>query len=180
MRSWLPVPGTTSGRLVEAALELFGALGFAAVGVGTVAERAGVTTGSLYHHFGSKEGLYRVVRTDVERRVADRLEGAYAARPAQTLAELFPVLAVGFDYLVGSGYARLLAEPSPAAPDAPEGTDAVEDLLARWLPNGATLAALVAAAWRAALWHASTGPDAVQDARSALERLLAGAEFRAR
>ncbi len=62
MRSWIPVPETTTGRLVYAALELFGAHGYAPVGVSTIASHAGVTTGSLYHHFGSKEGLYRLAR----------------------------------------------------------------------------------------------------------------------
>jgi AcrR family transcriptional regulator len=174
MQSWLPVPGTTSGRLVEAALELFGAHGFAAIGVGAISERAGVTTGSLYHHFGSKEGLYRLVRTDVERRVLDRLEGAAAARPVRKLAELAPVLGIGFDYLIASGYARMLAEPSPEPSGASAGTDAVEELLSRWIPDGEALSPLVAAAWRAALWHASTDQRAVEAARTALIRLLTG------
>jgi len=173
MRSWLPVPGTTSGRLVEAALELFGAHGFAPVGVVSIAERAGVTTGSLYHHFGSKEGLYRLVRSDVEQRLVDRLEGAVAARPVTSIADLAPVLLVGFDYLVASGYARLLGE-SP--PDAAAREDPVEQLLSRWIAQGETLSALVAAAWRAALWHASIDPRGVAGARSALERLVGGVE----
>ncbi len=37
---------------------------------------AEVTTGALYHHFGSKLGLYTFVRDDVERRLLDRMEGA--------------------------------------------------------------------------------------------------------
>jgi AcrR family transcriptional regulator len=37
-----------------------------------------VTTGSLYHHFESKIGLYLVVREEMEQRVVDRMTGAAA------------------------------------------------------------------------------------------------------
>jgi AcrR family transcriptional regulator len=173
VRSWIPVPKTTTGRLVSAALELFGAYGYAPVGVATIASHAGVTTGSLYHHFNSKEGLYHLVRTDVEQRVVDRLEGAAATTEVSGFSELGPVLLVGFDYLVRSGYPRLLGEPSPEAPDGTIRPDPVEDLVDRLLGGQQTpMPALVAAAWRTALWHASDGPRAAQDARAALDRLL--------
>lgn len=176
MRSWIPVPGTTTGRLVVAALELFGSQGFAPVSVASIAEHAGVTTGALYHHFGSKAGLYYLVRADVEQRVLDRLEGAAAGRTVGSLAELAPVLLVGFDYLVGSGYARMLGETSPVAPDGAAAPDVIERLLGRLLgADGAPMEALICAAWRAALWHASDGPAPARDARAGLARLLTGA-----
>jgi hypothetical protein len=50
------------------------------VTVGEIAAGAGVTTGPLYHHFGSKLGLYAFVRDEAERRLLDRMEGAAAAR----------------------------------------------------------------------------------------------------
>jgi AcrR family transcriptional regulator len=175
MRSWIPVPGTTTGRLVDAALELFGSHGFAPVAVSSIAERAGVTTGSLYHHFGSKAGLYQLVRADVEQRVLDRLEGAASVRSVRTLADLSPVLLVGFDYLVSSGFTRLLAEVSPEPSDSARQPDAVERFLARNIASDAApLEMLVGAAWRAALWRASDGPKPAREARTAFERLLAG------
>jgi hypothetical protein len=82
------------------------------------------------------------------------------------------VLLVGFDYLVASGYARLLAEPAPEVQGAPERPDPIEQLVASWIPDGTTLAVLVAASWRAALWHASGGPASARDARYAVERLF--------
>ena len=94
---------------MQEALAAFGARGYDAVGVTELAASAGVTIGSLYHHFGSKAGLYDLVRTDVERRVLDRMEGAAAVRDAHEPAGLAVVLLVGYDYLVGSGFARLLA-----------------------------------------------------------------------
>ena len=167
VRSWVPVPGTTTGRLVEAALSLFGAEGFQAVGVGALAARAGVTTGALYHHFGSKAGLYVAVRADVERRVLDRLEGAAALREIRTVADLAPVVLVGVDYLVGAGYARLLAEPAPD-----EVPDEVERFFDALLPDpAAPVGALLAAAWRITLSRAASGDVT---ARASLERLLLG------
>lgn len=175
MRSWIPVPGTTTGRLVVAALEMFGAHGFAPVGVAGIAERAGVTTGSLYHHFGSKAGLYQLVRADVEQRVIDRLEGAASGRSVRSVVDLEPILLVGFDYLVSSGFARLLAEASPEPSGGVRQPDQIEALLGRLLPSGsAPVEALIGAAWRAALWHASDGLAAARDARAALARLLTG------
>jgi AcrR family transcriptional regulator len=175
VRSWVPVPGTTAGRLVVAALELFGSRGFDAVAVGGIAQRAGVTTGSLYHHFGSKEALYRLVRVDVEQRVVDRLEGAASMRSVRTVNDLEPVLLVGFDYLVTNGLSRLLGEGSPRPSEGIREPDGIERLIRRLVASDdPPLAALVAAAWREALWHASHGPDSVRDTRAAFSRLLTG------
>ncbi len=174
-RSWIPVPGTTTGRLVAAALELFGAHGFDAISVGTIAAHAGVTTGSLYHHFGSKAELYHLVRADVERRVLDRLEGATSARPVRVVADLAPVLLVGFDYLVSSGFTRLLAEAAPERDEGSRKPDEIERFVKRVIVrNDAPLESLIAAAWRSALLHASDTPDDARRARRALQRLLAG------
>ncbi|MEH1130394.1 TetR/AcrR family transcriptional regulator [Micromonospora sp. CPCC 206061] len=152
MRSWVPVPGTTKARLVDQALTEFGERGFAAVGVTELARGADVTIGSLYHHFGSKVGLYTVVREDVEQRVLDRMEGAAAIRPK----DLGGVLLVAFDYLVRAGFARLLAEPHPERT-----ADPVEAFLATLADrDGTPVSRLLIAAWRAALDAAA---DAMRD-----------------
>jgi TetR/AcrR family transcriptional regulator len=54
----------TKERLCDEALRLFARRGVDAVGVQEVVDAAGVTKPSLYHHFGSKEGL---VQTLVDR-----------------------------------------------------------------------------------------------------------------
>lgn len=43
--------------IVEAAIEHFAREGYRGTGIAAIAEAAGVTTGGLLHHFGSKEGL---------------------------------------------------------------------------------------------------------------------------
>nr|WP_281352418.1 helix-turn-helix domain-containing protein [Phytoactinopolyspora alkaliphila] len=62
--------------MIEAAMHHFERAGFEGCGVTELAAKAGVTTGALYHHFGSKLGLYVAVRGDLEKRVVDRMEGA--------------------------------------------------------------------------------------------------------
>lgn len=51
----------TRSALIEAAAEVFAREGFAAARVEEIAERAHVTTGALYAHFQSKQGLFLAV-----------------------------------------------------------------------------------------------------------------------
>ena len=62
----------TRGALLATARELFGQRGFTAVGIEEIAARAGVTTGALYHHFGSKRGLFRAVFDAMEAELMER------------------------------------------------------------------------------------------------------------
>jgi AcrR family transcriptional regulator len=159
------------GRLVQAALELFGASGYQAVPVAAIARRAGVTTGPLYHHFHDKAGLYNLVRADVERRVTDRFETAATLLAVRSVADLVPVLLTGFDYLVAAQLTRLLAEEPPGSSGRPP--DPVEHMVDELLPHAARLGYLVAAVWRSALWRAGAGTDAAAQARDDLIRVLA-------
>ena len=183
-KNWVPIPGTAKARLLELALRDFGARGFEGVNVVELAAEAGVTTGSLYHHFENKLGLYGVVRDEVEQRVLDRMEGAAAgmlgasAHGQQTPAEaaagssaaVRAALLVGFDAALKQGAARLLSEPDPRA-----GPDRIAALLAEIGPADLPeLAPLLAAAWRAALASAAARPDEAQQVRRALERLASG------
>src|SRR6266705_2530297 len=49
------------GEIVAAALEVFGERGFAATKLADVARRAGVTKGTVYLYFDSKEALFKAV-----------------------------------------------------------------------------------------------------------------------
>ena len=164
MREWVPAPSSARGRLATEALAAFGAQGYDGVAVGELARAAGVTTGSLYHHFGSKLGLYAVVREEVERRLLDRMEGAAAAVGRSGTGAVEAALLVGFDYAAAHEFARLLAEPDPGG-----GADPVEKLLVRL--DGDPRGRLLAAAWRAALSAAGTGTDRAR-CRSALASLV--------
>lgn len=151
---WIPTRSSAKGRLVLDALEAFGAHGYDGANVAALAAAAGVTTGALYHHFGNKLGLYDVVRTEVERRVLDRLEGAVAARGGDTpVAAARTGLLVAFDHLIAQGYIRLLADPHPARLDDP-----IDAFVARTTDRrGVPVGRILVAAWRAALRAVSDG-----------------------
>lgn len=133
-----------------AALGAFGEAGYDGVSVLALARAADTTTGSLYHHFESKLGLYAFVRADVERRVLDRIAGALDTGAAPTTA-----LAAAFDYVRRAGFHRLLAEPHPGGGPDPLAALLREHLAAAPPPLGA----LLAAAWRAALAASADGAD---------------------
>ena len=101
-----------------------------------------------------------MVRQEVERRVLDRMEGAVAAVGATEAGAAQAALLVGFDYVTGHQFARLLAEPDPGG-----GADPVEELLVRL--DGDPRGRLLAAAWRAALATTTSG-TARSRCRSAL------------
>jgi AcrR family transcriptional regulator len=63
----------TRASLLQAALELFGSDGFADTSLDDVVTRAQVTKGALYHHFGSKEGLFAAVYEQLQHDVSDRV-----------------------------------------------------------------------------------------------------------
>jgi len=47
----------TRQRILDAAIDMFSEVGYAAAGLGEIIERAGMTKGALYHHFESKDAL---------------------------------------------------------------------------------------------------------------------------
>lgn len=164
MREWVPVSTSPKGRLVLAAVAAFGARDFDEVTVGELSASAEVTTGALYHHFGSKLGLYEFVRADVERRLLDRMEGAAAVSGRDDAARVRAALLVGFDFAVGQRFLRILGEP-PAGADG----DRLAELLGS-ATGSPVLGRVLAAAWRAALAAIADGSDPM-DARTALEVL---------
>lgn len=169
MRQWIPVSTSPKGRLALAAVRQFGARPFGEVTVGELAAAAKVTTGAIYHHFGSKLGLYAFVREDVEQRLLDRMEGAVAAAGSDRSAAVGAALLVGFDFAVREGFLHLLGAPPPGA----ERDRLAEMLSARTTPESHVLGRVLAAAWRAALLAVAEGSKP-QQARAALLAL----EFR--
>jgi AcrR family transcriptional regulator len=102
---------STRNALMVAARTLFAEHGYADVSVGQIGKDAGVTTGAIYHHFDSKEGIFRAVYDDLVASTAARIAEARRINPAPTLladCELF------FDACADPTYFRITAD-APAA-----------------------------------------------------------------
>ena len=162
----IPVPGSAKARLIAAGIAHFQADGYERASVVEIAADAAVTTGSLYHHFGSKLGLYRVIREEMERRMTERMEGAVAAvgggRDGVRVA-----LEVSFDAAIRFGVNRILAEPSPG-----EWPDPVASTVEHIISGNSIAAQCVVAAWRGALMAVANGSSR-EAARSGLVWVLA-------
>ncbi len=148
-----------------AALDLFGNHPFESVAVSELATAAQVTTGALYHHFGSKLLLYDFVRRDVEQRVVDRIEGAVGAGSPGHSATVTAALLVSFDFAVDQRFSHMLGAPPVAAAE-----DRLAGALTSAAASGAVIGRLLAASWRAALLAVADGADR-NETRSALAAL---------
>ncbi|MQY22615.1 hypothetical protein NRB20_57330 [Nocardia sp. RB20] len=69
----------TVADLLGAARDLFARNGYAATSLDAVCEAAQLSKGALYHHFGSKQLLFRAVYEKEQERIAARVVRAYAA-----------------------------------------------------------------------------------------------------
>ncbi|HEY1450824.1 MAG TPA: TetR/AcrR family transcriptional regulator [Solirubrobacteraceae bacterium] len=75
----------TRDALIDAGRALFAERGYAEVSVGELAQHAGVSTGALYHQFGSKQDLFAAVYAATSQGVSARIVQARASGPAPSL-----------------------------------------------------------------------------------------------
>ena len=68
----------TRGQLIAIARRLFADRGYEDTSIEAVLKEAGVSRGSLYHHFASKEALFEAVAEDVETSVGEQTLAAAA------------------------------------------------------------------------------------------------------
>lgn len=68
--------GDTRRRVVEGAVEVFSERGFAEATVSDVVARSGVSTGSIYHHFGGKGELFLAIWNELSEVIEQRMETA--------------------------------------------------------------------------------------------------------
>jgi AcrR family transcriptional regulator len=78
-----PAPLPSADRILQGALELFSSKGYDATSVREICAAAGITKPTLYHFYGSKEGVYRALvdgaLADFRRDVTAALEGSGSA-----------------------------------------------------------------------------------------------------
>jgi AcrR family transcriptional regulator len=77
----------TRERLIEAAREQFGAVGYEAASLDAILAAAGVKRGALYHHFESKQELFDAVLDREVAAIAERIakEAGAASDPVESL-----------------------------------------------------------------------------------------------
>lgn len=93
-------PDTARGRLLAAAARLFRDKGYAGTTVRDIAGAVGILSGSLFHHFSSKEDILFAVMETVIAAMRQDLETALAGAPTPQ-ARVRALIAVELAYLHG-------------------------------------------------------------------------------
>ena len=70
-----------SGEILAAAVEVFARRGFAAADVQEIADKAGVGKGTVYRHFGTKEGLFLAAADRGARQLREAVDATRTGSP---------------------------------------------------------------------------------------------------
>ncbi|MBB4929517.1 AcrR family transcriptional regulator [Lipingzhangella halophila] len=178
----------TMRELIAAGRELFARNGFGAVSLAELTQRAGVTKGALYHHFGSKMGLFRAVVAEVQYDVGARVAAAAEATPdpwtrltsgcaaflaASSDREVQQIMLVDGPAVLGWSEWRAMDEAASERHLTEALTELVEDGTIAHQPVRPLVHLLSGAMNEAALWLARSGdPKDLSDTVAALTRLL--------
>ena len=71
----------TRTKLIAAARQAFGTVGYAEASMDDFTGEAGLTRGALYHHFGDKKGLLQAVIQQIDAEMTARLHKVSAKAP---------------------------------------------------------------------------------------------------
>ncbi len=105
----------TRAKLIEAGTELFADRGYANVGTEEIVERARVTRGALYHHFGDKRDLFRAVHERLEQNLVEDIGAAIAADPREDPLDVLEVAARAvLDIAIDRSIARITLIDAPS------------------------------------------------------------------
>jgi AcrR family transcriptional regulator len=105
----------TRAKLIEVGIELFSERGYAAVGTEEIVDRAEVTRGALYHHFGDKRDLFRAVHEELEQQIVAGIGAALEANPREDPLEALEVAAGAvLDVALDSKIARVTLIDAPS------------------------------------------------------------------
>ncbi|MCO1658859.1 TetR/AcrR family transcriptional regulator [Pseudonocardia humida] len=120
---------TARARIRDVALALLAEHGVAATSIRGVADAAGVSTGLVQHHFGSKAGLVQACDDFAIGAVLDQARRAAAGDAQQPgfTAQMYPASEASVRYL-----ARALVDGSPAAAEL---FDSGAELAEKWLSS---------------------------------------------
>jgi len=104
----------TAHSIVDTATVLFAESGFTAVALEDVAAAAGVTRGAVYHHYGSKRGLFVAVVARLQGRVASAVVAAADQAGPDAAAQLRAGCLAFLDAVTDAAAVRTLLVDAPA------------------------------------------------------------------
>lgn len=178
----------TRRALTAEGRRLFARSGYGAVALTEITQGAGVTKGALYHHFGSKAGLFRAVVEQVQHGVADRVAaaaesvddpweqlvlGCRAFLTASADPDVQQIMLIDAPAVLGWHEWRTMDEAASARHLAEALTTLIDNGIIARQPVAPLAHLLSGAMNEAALWLArSTGPHDLADTAAALDRLL--------
>ena len=168
MKEWIPIPGTNKDVIIQLALEEFTEKGYKKVNITDLAKRANLTTGAIYHHFGSKAKLYEMIRKDVEKRIIDRMEGAASVFEEPTEA-IQNALIAGMAFVVKNNFSQLISEDPPY-----QNNDLIVNCMYELRKNKVTIPIEVPliSAWRSILKEISVGKITYEDGKLLMKWLI--------
>jgi AcrR family transcriptional regulator len=112
-RSNAELSESTRASLLARATQAFATHGYADAPLDELVRAAGLSKGALYHHFGSKQGLFKAVLADVDTRITSRIE-AVLHKGTPTLAMLEAVCRAWLESMLDPGLRRILLLDAPA------------------------------------------------------------------
>lgn len=104
----------TAKDVLAAASDLFSVHGFAAVSIDDVARQAGVTRGAVYHHYGSKLGLFSATAEQLQAKVAHAVVAEAEDAGENAVAQLRAGCHAFLDAITSKSAARILLAEAPA------------------------------------------------------------------
>ncbi|MFE7779189.1 TetR/AcrR family transcriptional regulator [Streptomyces sp. NPDC057445] len=178
----------TRQALLRESRRLFSTLGYGAVGLSEIVRAAGVTKGALYHHFTSKNELFRAVLEQAQQEVAEHIAATADAREdawdqlttgcqafltASTDPAIQRIMLVDGPAVLGWSEWRAMNEATSGRHLADALTVLIDEGTIAAQPVTPLMHLLSGAMNEAALWlAASANPTDLAETREALARML--------
>ncbi len=112
-RSNAELTESTRHALLDAARTAFAEHGYADAPIESLVRGLGLTKGALYHHFGSKEGLFVAVAQAIDADIMKRVHDAAPGEPV-TMAEFVAACRTFLEATLEPGVCRILLIDFPA------------------------------------------------------------------
>jgi TetR/AcrR family acrAB operon transcriptional repressor len=116
----------TRENVLSAALEVFSQRGYSAARLEDIAEAADVTRGAIYHHFGSKEELYKALVTERSAGI-NQLAEEIIGQGGTSLEIIRRLLVSLFEYAEENEEYRALLELAVSKVELTEGLDSIRE-----------------------------------------------------